>query len=90
MIYFQQYDIKSLKIFCEEFLSNNLTVENCFEALELAEMYKAEHLQSNAIDFLVQHPGEVKTTGLWEIILIPDVRLPEAFSIVTSHDSDIE
>ena len=58
----EQYSLDGLKIMCEEALCGKLTIHNAHDVLALADMYNAECLRTQVIQFLVAHG---KDPSLW-------------------------
>ena len=47
-----QYDLKRLKVMCEESLCSNLSVDNVADTVILADLHSAHQLKDMAIDFI--------------------------------------
>lgn len=54
-----KYCLDGLKARCEETIFDNVTVENSFEFLSLAESHNAVHLKSEVMDFILAHAREI-------------------------------
>ena len=63
-----KYNITSLKVLCEEFLSSNINVHNAANLLQLGYLHEAKILRLAAIEFITNHLPEVIKTSDWELI----------------------
>jgi hypothetical protein len=61
-----KYLIDLLKMKCEAFLAQSMTVENCCDLLSLAQTYSATELKKVAMDFFLLHSCEVSKTDGWK------------------------
>lgn len=50
-----KYDMKDLKDICEDFICNELTVENAAETLGFADLYGTDKLRSRVVQFIILH-----------------------------------
>ena len=60
--------MESLKTFCANHISLNITTENAAKALILADMNRASQLKTVCIEFITDHPSEVFATDDWKEI----------------------
>ncbi|XP_058788568.1 speckle-type POZ protein-like [Phymastichus coffea] len=58
----EKYSLDGLKIMCEETLCGKLTIHNAADVLALADMYNADCLKTQVINFLVAHG---KDPSIW-------------------------
>ena len=70
-----QYLLPLLKSNCEEFIINNLTIENCIEMFMLADLHNAPNLKRTAAELFHSHRNEIRKTKSWKTLKIshPDV-----------------
>ena len=65
-----KYDLPELKFLCKERLLNDLTSDNAWDALVLAELHGAEQLRAAAVDVVLQkHGTEITKTAGWKNLL---------------------
>ena len=62
----ERYFLDLLKWKCEDFLLQNLTIENGSELLMLADVHDAVNLKESAVEFIRKFPAEVKKTDGWK------------------------
>ena len=65
----EKYMIELLKTKCQAVLAESLTIENCSELLSLADSNSAEELKKVAMEFILQHSGQVMQTDGWKEII---------------------
>lgn len=70
-----KYDLRGLKLECEEILFKNLTVEDATKVLIMADMYAANELKSNTISFIVANSKEVVETATWNDMVVSHPKL---------------
>ncbi|KAL6030104.1 hypothetical protein STEG23_037768, partial [Scotinomys teguina] len=58
-----KYGMKCQKVMCEDALCMDLTVENASHTLFLDDLHRAEHLKTQAVDFIIAHASEVSETS---------------------------
>lgn len=63
-----KYDIQELKEFCVEYMEHNLTVENIFDVVTLAEEYDEKELGDAAEDFFSRNLGDILVTAGWKTL----------------------
>lgn len=61
-----KYLLPLLKVECQTFLAERLTIENCSEMLVLADLHNAVHLKERTENFFSHHWSEVLCTKGWE------------------------
>ena len=65
-----KYDLPDLKFLCKDKLLDNLSADNAWELLVVAEMHRFEELKAAAIDAVLQkHDTEITKTAGWKKIL---------------------
>ena len=62
----ERYFLDLLKWKWEDFLLQNLTIENGSELLMLADVHDAVNLKESAVEFIRKFPAEVKKTDGWK------------------------
>lgn len=62
LIVAEKYSVQGLKVVCEQFLSENLTVDNVLVYLRLADMNNAMALKSGAIQFFASNSEDIVDT----------------------------
>ena len=55
-----KYNIQDLKDECENYMADNITLENVFEVFELADTYNAKQLKIRAMNFMKSNIDEIK------------------------------
>ncbi|XP_065209109.1 speckle-type POZ protein B-like [Planococcus citri] len=66
-----KYDLKELKIACEELLLSKISADNVGKILVLADMHNAEELKANALRFIKENYsncGNYENTEMWKIL----------------------
>ncbi|XP_055461414.1 speckle-type POZ protein-like [Psammomys obesus] len=64
-----RYGLEHLKVMCEDALCRDLSVENAAHTLILADLYSAEQLKMQTLDFITVHASEVSETAGWKVIV---------------------
>uniref|UniRef100_A0A914H0P4 Speckle-type POZ protein n=2 Tax=Globodera TaxID=31242 RepID=A0A914H0P4_GLORO len=64
-----KYQLERLKVMCEQSLCLSLTNENACETLILADLHSAEHLKTQAIEYINLHANEVMESDGWKILV---------------------
>ncbi|XP_001603518.1 speckle-type POZ protein B-like [Nasonia vitripennis] len=54
-----KYAIEDLKAFCEKNLGDRITTDNAVDYLNLADLYNADNLKTQAINFIISHGKEM-------------------------------
>lgn len=70
-----KYDVKELKTFCIEYLTQCLTVENICEIAVFADKYEETELYKVVQDFFIKNSFEILLTSEWGHFLKNDCRL---------------
>ncbi|KAL6953829.1 hypothetical protein U1Q18_046959 [Sarracenia purpurea var. burkii] len=63
-----KYDLGELKVLCESFLYNDLSVDNAASTLALADLHRAYGFKSKVMNYIVLNFGEVKRTEGWKTL----------------------
>jgi hypothetical protein len=58
------YNDASLKEFCENFLSFNLSLDNVFDVLISADRCSSENLELQAMDYISQNKYQIKSSDV--------------------------
>jgi len=83
-----KYDLKRLKVMCEESLCSNLSVENVADTVILADLHSAHQLKDMAIDFINNHAMDVMETEGFETLVHQHPHLlAESFRALASIQS---
>lgn len=79
-----QYNLKHLKVYCEDLLAQSLNITNCLDYLALAHLYSPDKLKPLVIQFVVENSKEVVEQENWEekLTAFPKV-LAEVFKEMT-------
>ncbi|XP_043462247.1 protein roadkill-like [Leptopilina heterotoma] len=56
-----KYDVKKLRIICEQYLENYLTVKNAIAVLQLADSHNSVNLKKKSINFIQKNFNEIGT-----------------------------
>jgi len=72
-----RYLIPLLKLRCEAFLAESLTIENCTEIIALADLHNAQQLKKMTTEFIYLRKTEVRKTEGWKTLkqTRPDIAL---------------
>ncbi|OXU29263.1 hypothetical protein TSAR_007508, partial [Trichomalopsis sarcophagae] len=85
-----KYALDGLKYTCGVFLSKALTVENAFETLVLADLYKDSNLKTNALNFIAKNFADVMTDMEgFKLIMEKHPQLLEEFLCLVGHKTQI-
>ena len=68
-----RYSVDPLKLKCEKFLAQDLSIENCCERLMLADAHNAKNLKKAAWNVMLKSSAKVKMTDGWKT-LMPQAR----------------
>ncbi|XP_055452613.1 speckle-type POZ protein-like [Psammomys obesus] len=80
-----KYGLEHLKVLCEDALCRDLSVENVAHTLFLADLYSAEQLKMQALDFITEYAFEVSETSEWNAMVVSHPHLlAEAFRSLAS------
>ncbi|KAL6953827.1 hypothetical protein U1Q18_046957 [Sarracenia purpurea var. burkii] len=63
-----KYDLGELKALCENFLNNDLSIDNAASTLALADLHRAYELKSKTMDYIVTKFSKVKRTEGWKAL----------------------
>lgn len=85
----EKYDLKKLKIVCEDAFIADLSVANAVEMLQFSDLHNAYRLQSAAFEFVIGNYGEVKNTEAWKSLDQSSLHLVKAIcdDIMSRHKS---
>jgi len=61
-----QYDLKKLKIRCEDLLAGSLDISTCLDCLVLADLHSTERLKPFVIKFIAENLREVANQDNWK------------------------
>jgi len=61
-----KYMLPLLKLECQKFLSESLTIENCVEMLTLADLHNCVHLKRSTLHFIRLHRGVIMQSDGWK------------------------
>lgn len=64
-----KYQLERLKVMCEQAMCLSLTNESACDTFILADLHSAEHLKTQAIEFINLHANEVMETEGWKILV---------------------
>jgi len=65
-----KYDLRRLKLMCEEALYAKISTENAADILILADLHSAERLKVQAVNFITIHAIDMIKTQVWKNIMI--------------------
>ena len=60
-----KYDVRDLKLICEDVLTKQLTVDNCVKTLIFADIHSADKLKQKCVEYIVQRASAVVDTNEW-------------------------
>lgn len=62
----EKYDVQELKLTCEQFLTEDLQLENAVPMLRLADLYRANFLKTEALKFINGNLKGVISSESWK------------------------
>ncbi|XP_065206322.1 speckle-type POZ protein B-like [Planococcus citri] len=83
-----KYDLTELKDMCEIELIENLSIENAANTLVLADLYRADELKSEAMNFVVSKSAKIMNTEAWDCLVAPRLQLVNEVCKALSHRLD--
>ncbi|XP_054264477.1 speckle-type POZ protein B-like [Macrosteles quadrilineatus] len=82
-----KYDLKRLKIMCEETLYKSISFDNVLDILILADLHSAVNLKSQAIKFVCEHAKDIINTEGWNFMVKSHPHLfTEAFAFLSGKE----
>ena len=81
MIAAHKYEILDLKKICEEFLSENINLENALKLLITADSHSAEHLKKSVFDFIIKHREDFIDNCDFQELMISNPKLMQPLLI---------
>ncbi|XP_059122535.1 speckle-type POZ protein-like [Peromyscus eremicus] len=84
-----RYGLERLKVMCEDALCRDLSVENAAHTLVLADLHRAGHLKTQALDFITAHASEISETSGWKTMVEsrPHLLAESYHSLASAHRS---
>ncbi|XP_059122568.1 LOW QUALITY PROTEIN: speckle-type POZ protein-like [Peromyscus eremicus] len=84
-----KYGLERLKVMCEDALCRDLSVENAAHTLVLADLHRAGHLKTQALDFITAHASEISETSGWKTMVesCPHLLAESYHSLASAHRS---
>ncbi|XP_059122552.1 speckle-type POZ protein-like [Peromyscus eremicus] len=84
-----RYGLERLKVMCEDVLCRDLSVENAAHTLVLADLHRAGHLKTQALDFITAHASEISETSGWKTMVesCPHLLAESYHSLASAHCS---
>lgn len=77
----EKYDLQTLKQMCIKNLKNDINVDNCSEALALADLYSCPELRLPAMDFIVNNIDKVIDTEDFEGMILTNPKLMKEITL---------
>ena len=69
----EKYDLQELKHMCENCLSEDISVDNCIDLLNLAELYGADDLKKRLLQFVAVNGKSLLHKSSWKDDVCPEI-----------------